>query len=501
MADKIAVMNRGVIEQFATPQEIYDRPVSMFVADFIGSPPMNFLPVHAGLAKGTRALRVNGATVAVPELREDVAPTELALGVRPEHIRFDDASPLRGSVFGAEYLGTTQIVTVTTEHGPIKARLPASTPVQTGRDGRPDLPRRAAFALRQGDRPRHPHGALEGARPAHQRGGTRPSRAEARMADVALASVTKRFGQTAAVDRSTSPIADGEFVVLLGPTGAGKTTTLRLVAGLERPDAGAYPIAGRDVTAAEPAARDVTFVFQQYSLYPHLSVFDNLAFPLRSPARRVPEARDRKARAARWRELLRIAAQAAEPRHAAFRRRDAARRHRPRAGAPAGGLPDGRAALLARRQAARRPPPGAEAHPAGSRRHHPLRHARPDRGDDDGEPHRHPEPRAGWCRSARRARSTRSPRNLYVAARLGQPAINLFPPGLLPDGRAPAGTRRSARAPSISASPSATNGKSQATRRLDRASGRPEPPASQRRRAQAGHAGRPGSGARSRATR
>jgi multiple sugar transport system ATP-binding protein len=132
MADKIAVMNRGVIEQFATPQEIYDRPVSMFVADFIGSPPMNFLPVRLGLAKGARSLRVNGATVPVPEVREDVAATELALGIRPEHIRFDDTSTFRGSVFGAEYLGTTQIVTVATEHGPIKARLPASRLVKNG---------------------------------------------------------------------------------------------------------------------------------------------------------------------------------------------------------------------------------------------------------------------------------------------------------------------------------------------------------------------------------
>ena len=132
MADKIAVMNRGVVEQFATPQEIYDQPASMFVADFIGSPPMNFLPVHAGLKRGARSLRVNGATIDVPEVHEDLPETELALGVRPEHIRFDDSSALRGSVFGAEYLGTTQIVTITTEHGPLKARVPAAVHVSDG---------------------------------------------------------------------------------------------------------------------------------------------------------------------------------------------------------------------------------------------------------------------------------------------------------------------------------------------------------------------------------
>ena len=78
--------------------------------------------------------------------------------------------------------------------------------------------------------------------------------------------------------------------MLLGPTGAGKTTTLRLVAGLEKPDAGTITIGGVDVTRLPPAARDVAFVFQQYSLYPHLTVYENLAFPLRSPARRMTEA-------------------------------------------------------------------------------------------------------------------------------------------------------------------------------------------------------------------
>src|SRR5262245_57014271 len=132
MADKIAVMNHGVIEQFGKPQEIYDRPASMFVADFIGSPPMNFLRFHGGLAKGAREIVVQGTPVAVPEVREDVVVGDMALGVRPEHIRFDDASKLRGSVYGAEYLGTTQIVSVETADGIVKARVPAGLPVRTG---------------------------------------------------------------------------------------------------------------------------------------------------------------------------------------------------------------------------------------------------------------------------------------------------------------------------------------------------------------------------------
>jgi multiple sugar transport system ATP-binding protein len=109
------------------------------------------------------------------------------------------------------------------------------------------------------------------------------------MADLQLTGVSKNFGPQRAVDDLTIDIASGEFVVLLGPSGAGKTTTLRLVAGLEKPDAGAVWIGGRDVTAVAPALRDVTFVFQQYSLYPHLNVYDNLAFPLRSPLRKTNE--------------------------------------------------------------------------------------------------------------------------------------------------------------------------------------------------------------------
>lgn len=127
------------------------------------------------------------------------------------------------------------------------------------------------------------------------------------MADVTLEQVSKRFGEVRAVRELSFSIADGEFVVLLGPSGAGKTTTLRLIAGLEQPDGGVIRIGGRDVTRESPGPRDVAFVFQQYSLYPHLTVYDNLAFPLRSPARRMPEPQIRK-RVEQMAELLRIGA-------------------------------------------------------------------------------------------------------------------------------------------------------------------------------------------------
>ena len=110
------------------------------------------------------------------------------------------------------------------------------------------------------------------------------------MAEVEIGAVSKAFGKTQAVVDLSLTIGDGEFVALLGPTGAGKTTTLRLVAGLETPDSGSVRIDGRDVTRDAPADRDVAFVFQQYSLYPHLTVFENMAFALRAPTRRLLEA-------------------------------------------------------------------------------------------------------------------------------------------------------------------------------------------------------------------
>jgi multiple sugar transport system ATP-binding protein len=132
MADYIAIMNRGIVEQLGPPSEIYSRPATMFVADFVGSPAMNLIPVIGKLAKGAKALSVAGAKIAIPELREDAASDDLVLGARPEHIRFSDASKFRGEVFGAEYLGTTQIVTLKTSQGQIKARVPAHVSVKTG---------------------------------------------------------------------------------------------------------------------------------------------------------------------------------------------------------------------------------------------------------------------------------------------------------------------------------------------------------------------------------
>ena len=107
------------------------------------------------------------------------------------------------------------------------------------------------------------------------------------MASISLSGVTKDFGPNRALRGLDLDIADGEFFVLLGQTGAGKTTTLRIVAGLEKPDAGMVQIDGQDMAGWNAAARDVALVLQQYSLYPRLTVRGNLEFPLKSKVRKM----------------------------------------------------------------------------------------------------------------------------------------------------------------------------------------------------------------------
>src|SRR2546423_2216218 len=116
---------------------------------------------------------------------------------------------------------------------------------------------------------------------------------EVPRAAIGLDSVSKRFGRHAAVDDVSLEIADGEFFSLLGPSGCGKTTTLRMVAGFERPDAGRVVLKGNDVTDVPANRRPLNMVFQQYALFPHMSVYDNVAFGLRVKRIRRAEHRER----------------------------------------------------------------------------------------------------------------------------------------------------------------------------------------------------------------
>ena len=164
--------------------------------------------------------------------------------------------------------------------------------------------------------------------------------------------VSKVFGDgTRAVDRLDLEIADGEFMVLVGPSGCGKTTALRMVAGLEEITDGVVRIGERVVNDLSPKSRDIAMVFQSYALYPHLTVYDNIAF--RAEDQEDAEGRDPPARATRRPRILDLEPlpEAQAPR--ALGRPAAARRDGPRDRPPAGGVPDGRAAVQPRREAPR----------------------------------------------------------------------------------------------------------------------------------------------------
>jgi putative spermidine/putrescine transport system ATP-binding protein len=127
---------------------------------------------------------------------------------------------------------------------------------------------------------------------------------DAGRVDVRLVDLTRRFGDVAAVDSVSLDIARGEFFTLLGPSGSGKTTTLRLIAGFEAPDAGRVELAGADVTRRPPHARDVNTVFQDYALFPHMTVRENVEYGLR--IKKVPRE-ERRTRADEALAMVRLA--------------------------------------------------------------------------------------------------------------------------------------------------------------------------------------------------
>src|SRR5438132_4605910 len=108
-----------------------------------------------------------------------------------------------------------------------------------------------------------------------------------------LHAVRKNYGHVVAVDGVDLTVDEGEFFTLLGPSGSGKTTLLRLIAGFERPDAGRIELGGRDVTSVPPHLRDTTTVFQDYALFPHLSVADNIGYVLRVKGAAKPARQNR----------------------------------------------------------------------------------------------------------------------------------------------------------------------------------------------------------------
>ena len=227
------------------------------------------------------------------------------------------------------------------------------------------------------------------------------------MAEIVLDQVSKNYpdGAVAVKDLSLT-IGDGEFVILVGPSGCGKSTTLNMIAGLEDISSGELRIGGRRVNEKPPKDRDIAMVFQSYALYPHMTVRQNIAFPLTLAKMSKADIATKVEETAKILDLNRLSGPQAV---AAVRRSTAAGGDGPRDRAQPRGVSDGRAAVEPRREAARADARRDRPVAAAPRHHHRLRHPRPDRGDDTGRPRR---------RAARRGRATdRHARGAVRAAR------------------------------------------------------------------------------------
>ncbi len=337
MADKVAVMDLGVLQQYATPDELYNRPANRFVANFIGSVLNNFVPVtyEAGFvrptAEGSRPVDVSDRKAAI-EGRKGAGRAD-ALGQA-------GADPLRCARLGRG-----------DRHGEGRARRTAR------REGRhPHAPRRhrRPHGRRSGRAPpdrRQPRSRLRPGFCPHLRRRHRPRPEVDDVATIRLENITKRFGPITALDGVSFDVKDGEFFAILGPPGAGKTTTLRTIVGLEAPEEGDVFLDDERVTDAWPGDRDISIVFQNLALYPDKTVYNNLAFPLKQ--RKV--AKDEiKRRVGETAKVLAHRAPHEAQAGQAVRRRAPARRPRPGDRARSEGVPLRRADLGSRRAAAPR---------------------------------------------------------------------------------------------------------------------------------------------------
>ncbi len=278
---------------------------------------------------------------------------------------------------------------------------------------------------------------------------------------VRLEGVEKRYGDVVAVDGIDLDVRDGEFFSMLGPSGSGKTTMLRMIAGFELPTAGRVLLHGTDVTTVPPFDRDVNTVFQDYALFPHMTVGDNVAYGLM--VRKVAKA-DRAARVTEALRMVRLEGYEGRQAEPALGRPAPAGRARARAHQPAARPPARRAARGARPQAPRGDADRAQGHPAAGRHHLHLRDPRPGGGADHERPAGgvQPRPDRAGRGAGRRLRASGD----AVRRRLRgdvQPAHRRRRPGRHRDGRHlhdparedPAGRRRAPRSATTRSRPTA----------------------------------------------
>ena len=240
------------------------------------------------------------------------------------------------------------------------------------------------------------------------------------MSDVELSGLTKRYGETLAVSDVSLRVEEGEFFSLLDPSGCGKTTTLRMIAGFVRPNEGRIFIGGEDMTLLPPEKRGIGIVFQNYAIFPHMTVFDNIAFGLKM--RKIPK-REIRGRVGKALDQVNLDGLREALPTRAVRRRAAARGARPRADHRTQDPAAGRAPERAGQEAQGGDEVLDQGAAAVARHHHGLCHPRSGRGAHHVRPDRGDEQGPAWSRSARPTTIYEHPADRFVTDFIGESNI------------------------------------------------------------------------------
>ena len=281
MADRIVVMDLGEVQQIGSPGDLYNRPANLFVAGFIGEPPMNILNGQLEQEDGVLSFCANGFRLPI---------------VNPKQAKYcGRAVPQRSSWASGRRTSTPNAQPATSPSPPSCtgwSRTASTTSYRSKSATRSFLccPGRGSSRSRATASPWNSPTISTSSMPGQGKASSMLK--EQKMAEVKLEGVTKRYLDKEAISGMTWAADQGEFVVLFGPSGAGKTTTLKVIAGLEPLEEGEVYFNGQPMKEVDTADRDVAMAFENYALYPHMSVFDNIAFPMMIPGRGKDFSRD-----------------------------------------------------------------------------------------------------------------------------------------------------------------------------------------------------------------